>query len=143
VSLSAATRWIGAPADELIAMASHELARLFPDAGRARVIDGVVIRERTATFAGRPGTAKLRPTTRTPVAGLYLAGAWTDTGWPATMEGAVRSGIAAANAISSDFGCSLRSPATQAATGRSLAGARSLAPGDGSTTTSTSEEVPV
>ena len=114
VSLSAATRWIAAPADELIAMATREIARLFPDAAAGRVIDGVVIRERAATFAGRPGTAKLRPTTRTPVAGLYLAGAWTDTGWPATMEGAVRSGIAAATAISSDLtGCSLRSPATR------------------------------
>ena len=143
VSLSAATRWIAAPADELIAMATREITRLFPDAAAGRVIDGVVIRERAATFAGRPGTAKLRPTTRTPVAGLYLAGAWTDTGWPATMEGAVRSGIAAATAISSDLtGCSLRSPATQAEAGRSLAGARSLAPSDGLTANSTTEEVP-
>ena len=110
VSLSAATRWINAPADELIAMAARELTRLFPEAGAARVIDGVVIRERAATFAGRPGTRRLRPTTRTPVAGLFLAGAWTDTGWPATMEGAVRSGVAAANAISSDFGARWLAP---------------------------------
>ena len=63
VSLSAATRWIAAPADaRLIAMATGEIARLFSDAAAGRVIDGVVIRERAATFAGRPGTAKLRPT---------------------------------------------------------------------------------
>ena len=102
VSLSAATRWIAAPADELIAMATGEIARLFPDAAAGRMIDGVVIRERAPRLpAARARRSCAQPLA--PVAGLYLAGAWTDTGWPATMEGAVRSGIAAADAISSDF----------------------------------------
>ncbi|MFC6929472.1 FAD-dependent oxidoreductase [Actinomadura yumaensis] len=56
-------------------------------------------RERHATFRQRPGTAALRPGTVTRTPGMYLAGAWTDTGWPDTMEGAVRSGLAAAVAV--------------------------------------------
>jgi uncharacterized protein with NAD-binding domain and iron-sulfur cluster len=54
--------------------------------------------EPTATFRGAPGTRALRARSETHLAGLYLAGAWTDTGWPATMEGAVRSGLSAARA---------------------------------------------
>ena len=99
VSLSAATKWIAAPADALAAMANDELARLLPAASAARLLDSVVVRERAATFAGRPGTRHLRPGPVTGVRGLYVAGAWTDTGWPATMEGAVRSGVAAAEAV--------------------------------------------
>jgi squalene-associated FAD-dependent desaturase len=99
VSLSAASKWIAAPADALVAMAHDELARLFPAASAARLLDSVVVRERAATFAGRPGTRRLRPGPVTGVRGLYVAGAWTDTGWPATMEGAVRSGVAAAEAV--------------------------------------------
>jgi uncharacterized protein with NAD-binding domain and iron-sulfur cluster len=58
-----------------------------------------VTREPHATFRGAPGQAALRPGPRSGCRGLYLAGAWTDTGWPATMEGAVRSGEAAAEAL--------------------------------------------
>ena len=64
----------------------------------ATLLHADVTREPRATFAGVPGTQRLRPGARTDVPGLYLAGAWTDTGWPATMEGAVRSGRAAAAA---------------------------------------------
>jgi monoamine oxidase len=102
MSISAATRWLTTPADELVAMAGSEMSRLFPAAAGAKVVDSVVIRERSATFAGRPGTRRLRPGALSGVPRLYLAGAWTDTGWPATMEGAVRSGIAAARAVISD-----------------------------------------
>jgi squalene-associated FAD-dependent desaturase len=103
VSLSAARAWLAMPSDELIAQTQAELGRLFPPAWAARLLDAVVIRERAATFAGRPGTRALRPTSRTAVAGVYLAGAWTDTGWPATMEGAVRSGDAATAAVLADL----------------------------------------
>jgi uncharacterized protein with NAD-binding domain and iron-sulfur cluster len=71
------------------------LAELFPEARRAKVIDAVVSREHAATFRAVPGTGALRPGPITRVPGLYLAGAWTDTRWPATMEGAVRSGTVA------------------------------------------------
>jgi uncharacterized protein with NAD-binding domain and iron-sulfur cluster len=66
------------------------------------VLDSVVTKERAATFRAVPGSAVHRAGTRTRIDGLYLAGAWTATGWPATMEGAVRSGQAAAAAIAAD-----------------------------------------
>ncbi len=103
VSLSAATRWVTTPSDQLVSMAERELARLFPDALAARRLDAVVIRERAATFRGSPGTAALRPPVRTDRNGVYLAGAWTATSWPATMEGAVRSGVSAARALLADL----------------------------------------
>ncbi|PZS15692.1 MAG: phytoene dehydrogenase [Acidimicrobiales bacterium] len=96
VSLSAADQWLGQRPEQLSDMITGALAELFPAARSARVLDTVVTRERAATFRAVPGTAALRPGTKTAVPGLALAGAWTDTGWPATMEGAVRSGQAAA-----------------------------------------------
>lgn len=81
-----------------------ELERLLPAARSAGVEDFFVTRERTATFAPAPGVGKLRPGARTRAPGLYLAGAWTATGWPATMEGAVRSGFSAAGAALSGLG---------------------------------------
>jgi len=60
------------------------------------VTDAVVTRERAATFRAAPGSRALRPPEQTCIGGLFLAGAWCDTGWPATMEGAVRSGAKAA-----------------------------------------------
>lgn len=73
-----------------------ELERLLPAARGAGVRDFFVTRERTATFTPAPGVGRLRPGARTSAPGLLLAGAWTATGWPATMEGAVRSGATAA-----------------------------------------------
>ncbi|CAL9642666.1 phytoene dehydrogenase [Streptomyces griseomycini] len=75
-----------------------ELERLLPRTRGARVKDFFVTRERTATFVPAPGVGRLRPGARTEAPGLYLAGAWTATGWPATMESAVRSGVGAADA---------------------------------------------
>jgi uncharacterized protein with NAD-binding domain and iron-sulfur cluster len=73
------------------------LRELFPPARHAQLLDALVTRERAATFRAAPGTRALRPQTRTGVPGVFLAGAWCDTGWPATMEGAVRSGQQAAS----------------------------------------------
>lgn len=92
-----------------------ELERLLPAARGARVRDFFVTRERTATFAPAPGVGRLRPGTRTHAPGLYLAGAWTATGWPATMEGAVRSGFSAADAALSALGRRHRHPQEEAA----------------------------
>jgi hydroxysqualene dehydroxylase len=72
---------------------------LFPGARGAVVRSVHVSREHAATFAARPGTESLRPDPRTSVAGLVMAGAWTNTGWPATLEGAVLSGHAAAREV--------------------------------------------
>ena len=96
VSQSAAFDEIGDRPAEMIERYRSALDDLFPLAAEAKVVDAVVTREHRATFAGRPGTRRLRPGPTTAIDGLFLAGAWTDTGWPATMEGAVRSGNLAA-----------------------------------------------
>jgi squalene-associated FAD-dependent desaturase len=80
-----------------------ELGELWPAAQEAQLLRWWVVTEHGATFAVRPGIEALRPPQRTPVDGLFLAGDWTDTGWPATMEGAVRSGYLAAQEILKDL----------------------------------------
>ena len=78
-----------------------ELAEIWPSARAATLLRWWVVTEHGATFAVRPGVESVRPPQRTAVDGLFLAGDWTDTGWPATMEGAVRSGYLAAQGIMS------------------------------------------
>ena len=95
VSLSAAESHIGRPAADLVSHFTAELARLLPAAAGATVTESIVTREHSATFFGVPGTNSLRAGTECGLPGVYLAGAWSDTGWPATMEGAVRSGTEA------------------------------------------------
>ncbi|WP_018335242.1 hydroxysqualene dehydroxylase HpnE [Actinomycetospora chiangmaiensis] len=96
VSLSAANAYLARPSRDLVATFTAALASLLPRARAARVLDAFVTRAPRATFRPVPGTAAHRPAAATPLPGLALAGAWTDTGWPATMEGAVRSGSTAA-----------------------------------------------
>ena len=96
ISISGADAVIGRRPEDLVRSFHHALGELFPLARRAALLDATVSREHAATFRPRPGTAGLRPGTATARPGLLLAGAWCDTGWPATMEGAVRSGQAAA-----------------------------------------------
>jgi squalene-associated FAD-dependent desaturase len=96
VSISCADAEHGERPEVLVARYAEALGALFPRARSAKVVDAVVSREHEATFRGVPGTARLRPGPETGIGGLFLAGAWTDTGWPATMEGAVRSGSRAA-----------------------------------------------
>ncbi|MEV0714495.1 hydroxysqualene dehydroxylase HpnE [Asanoa sp. NPDC050611] len=98
VSLSAADELVDLPVAELRELLFPDLAGLFPTFGEAEVVDFFVTRERTATFRAAPGSQRLRPPAVTAIQDLFLAGAWTDTGWPATMEGAVRSGDTAADA---------------------------------------------
>jgi uncharacterized protein with NAD-binding domain and iron-sulfur cluster len=96
ISLSAADEYAEVPAARLREQFVPALAELFPAARDARVTEFFVTRERRATFRQGPGTGALRPKAGTRLPGLVLAGAWTDTGWPDTMEGAVRSGLSAA-----------------------------------------------
>lgn len=98
-SVSAADTRIGAPAATIAAEFAEEMARLFPAARSARLREAFVTREPTATFRQTPGQAAKRRPPTTGLPGLGLAGSWTATGWPATMEGGVRSGIAAALAV--------------------------------------------
>jgi squalene-associated FAD-dependent desaturase len=97
ISLSAADRYITRGAADLVSSFFEALGEVFHAARRARLVDGVVTRERAATFRAVPGSRSLRPAEQTPIPGLFVAGAWCDTGWPATMEGAVRSGTKAAS----------------------------------------------
>ncbi|MHB1424574.1 MAG: hydroxysqualene dehydroxylase HpnE [Gemmataceae bacterium] len=77
----------------------EELVRLFPAAATAQVIRARVVTEHAATFIPLPGVDKRRPSQTSPIPNLFVAGDWTATGWPATMESAVRSGYLAAEAL--------------------------------------------
>jgi len=112
VSLSVADAYVGASRDALRAQFEPALQQLFPAARDARILAFFVTCERAATFRGAPGTAVKRPKAETAVRSIHLAGAWTDTGWPATMEGAVRSGDNAARTALLSVG--LRSAAREA-----------------------------
>lgn len=104
VSISAAHEHMAAPRAELAETVASELERVLPGARGLRPSDWTVVKEARATFAPSPGQAARRPGPTTPVTRVALAGAWTATGWPATMEGAVRSGIRAARAVLEDVG---------------------------------------
>ncbi len=99
VSLSAADEELNLTVDELRARYLPALAGLLPAAREASIDTFFVTREHAATFRAGPGARAWRPSPRTSLPGLALAGSWTDTGWPATMEGAVRSGHAAAREV--------------------------------------------
>jgi squalene-associated FAD-dependent desaturase len=98
--VSAAYRSAPRPNAELVAAAEDALRRFFPAMKDARVLRSLVMREAEATFASDPASEKLRPGPTTPVSGLFLAGDYTNTGLPATIEGAVQSGLTAASACS-------------------------------------------
>jgi squalene-associated FAD-dependent desaturase len=102
ISLSHAVDAIDKSVSELRERFLPELERLLPRAREATVLDVAVTHEPRATFRAGPGSRRARPDARTSIPGIYLAGSWTDTGWPATMESAVLSGLAAARALLDD-----------------------------------------
>jgi squalene-associated FAD-dependent desaturase len=85
--------------EEILELATRELAEFFPVVKEAKVLKAAVIKEIYATYAILPGLDKHRPEAKTQWPNIFLAGDWTSTGWPATMEGAVRSGYMAAEAL--------------------------------------------
>lgn len=89
---------------EIIDLALTELAEFLPAVKDARLEKAHVVKEVRATFSARPGLEQSRPLSRTAIQNLFLAGDWTKTGWPATMEGAVRSGYLAAEAVTAAAG---------------------------------------
>ena len=89
---------------EIIELCRHELADVLPATCEANVLKAMVIKEVNATFSPEPGVDRWRPAQTTPVSNLFLSGDWTQTGWPSTMEGAVRSGYLAAEAALAHFG---------------------------------------
>ncbi|HEX9031361.1 MAG TPA: hydroxysqualene dehydroxylase HpnE [Streptosporangiaceae bacterium] len=111
VSLSAADDYVDVPVATLREQFVPAMEGLFPAAAQARITDFFVTRERRATFRQGPGAGGIRPGSQTPVRGLVVAGAWTDTGWPDTMEGAVRSGHNAAQEVIRQAAAGLPGPA--------------------------------
>lgn len=99
VVVSAARPLRGLGRDEVRRQVVAELRRLFPGVAAATVLRAKVVTEHTATFSAVPGVDRWRPPQASPVPNLVLAGDWTRTGWPATMEGAVRSGYLAAEVV--------------------------------------------
>jgi squalene-associated FAD-dependent desaturase len=129
VSLSAADGYVDVPTPALRKQFLPAMADLFPAAREARVSDFFVTRERRATLRQVPGCERLRPPAATALPGLVLAGAWTDTGWPDTMEGAVRSGLNAVLALRQG----LAAPGPLSWPGTPAGWARDLAAGTGAT----------
>jgi squalene-associated FAD-dependent desaturase len=99
VVVSAARQFRGLGHEEVERRVIAELRRLFPAAGPAIVRRARVVTEHAATFSAVPGVDRWRPGQAAPLANLFVAGDWTATGWPATMEGAVRSGYLAAEEL--------------------------------------------
>ncbi|HXG09129.1 MAG TPA: hydroxysqualene dehydroxylase HpnE [Gemmataceae bacterium] len=99
VVVSAARQFRGLGHDEVRRRIVAEMARLFPAAAPEALRRVRVVTEHAATFSAVPGVDRWRPVQESPIANLFVAGDWTATGWPATMEGAVRSGYLAAEAL--------------------------------------------
>jgi uncharacterized protein with NAD-binding domain and iron-sulfur cluster len=106
VSLSGAQSEMGMSVEALRERYVPALRELFPRAREAKLELFVATREHAATFRAAPGAGALRPPPGTAARGVALAGAWTATGWPATIEGAVLSGHAAADSVLSGLGLS-------------------------------------
>jgi zeta-carotene desaturase len=111
--ISAAREWVGKSKDESLKLFEQQVRAVLPQAGGASLERGVIVIEKRATFSPTPGIDRIRPAQSPPNGGvqnLYLAGDYTRTGWPATMEGAVRSGYLAAEAVMRDVVAGSKQP---------------------------------
>ncbi len=99
ISVSGAWEYINESKETLLDIFSTEMRRLFPKAQTANIEKFLVVKQPEATLRCNLGVTKLRPSQKTPIPNMFLAGEWTDTGWPSTMESAVRSGTLAANFV--------------------------------------------
>ena len=110
VSLSAAWEYIGLPREELAQAVHTEVLAAFSHEGAGQkggspnLLHWSVVKQRQATIRCLPGVEDLRPPSATPISNLFLAGDWTKTGWPSTLEGAARSGFNAAQAVAAPVG---------------------------------------
>ena len=102
--VSASETMLKMPRQEIIDLAMRELIEFLPAVAQANLVKAHVVKEAKATFRAKPGLEVKRPLSRTIIPNLFLAGDWTRSGWPATMEGAVRSGYLAAEAASAYLG---------------------------------------
>ncbi|MXY50262.1 MAG: FAD-dependent oxidoreductase [Gemmatimonadetes bacterium] len=97
--VSASDDWMKTPRQVIIDQAMEDLESLLPAVRRAKLLKAIVVKEGRATFAPRPGCDALRPGPSSPFPNFSIAGDWVQTGWPATMESAVRSGYQAAEVL--------------------------------------------
>jgi squalene-associated FAD-dependent desaturase len=97
--ISASYELLAKSRQEIIDICLREVRQALPKAREAQLVKATVIKETAATFSPEPGVDRWRPPQTSPVERMFLAGDWTATGWPATMEGAVRSGYLAAEAV--------------------------------------------
>jgi zeta-carotene desaturase len=102
--VSASRSLVEMPREKVIQLALRELAEFFPLVREAKLEKSHVVKEIRATFSPLPGLEEQRPESCTEISNLFLAGDWTRSGWPATMEGAVRSGYLAAEAVTKAAG---------------------------------------
>jgi zeta-carotene desaturase len=102
--VSASRGLTGMARADVIELAVSELGEFFPAAREANLLKAHVVKEIRATFSAGPGLEARRPVSRTSIGNLFLAGDWTRSGWPSTMEGAVRSGYLAAEALTASAG---------------------------------------
>ena len=102
--VSASHGLVEMPRQDVIDLAVRELREFLPAAREAQLVKAHVVKEVRATYSAVPGLAAHRPSQQTAIENLFLAGDWTDSGWPATMEGAVRSGYKAAEFTSASLG---------------------------------------
>lgn len=102
--VSASRGLLKMPRGDIIELACRELAEYFPTVTEAKLLRSHVVKEAKATYSIAPGLTAHRPVAETPYENVFLAGDWTDTNWPATMEGAVRSGYRAAEAAARSQG---------------------------------------
>lgn len=100
--ISASHRFAKTPKEELVEMVLEDVRACLPEAQKANVIRSFVVRWPKATIVPKPGVEALRPDQRSPIENLYVAGEWTNTGWPSTMESAARSGYRAAEYLLAD-----------------------------------------
>jgi len=101
---SASHAWLERTKPEILEIALGEIRAALPATREAGIVKALVLKEPMATFSPKPGCEQARPGARSGMPNLYLAGDWLQTGWPATMEGAVRGGYLAAEAILEDSG---------------------------------------
>jgi squalene-associated FAD-dependent desaturase len=102
--VSASTEFAALSREQALNRATSQLAEFFPGVARARLVKSALIKEMRATFGVPPGVDGARPSAVSPWANCFLAGDWTATGWPSTMESAARSGFLAAEALCASLG---------------------------------------
>lgn len=108
LTISASFAQLHQTREAILASALRELQMFFPAVAEATLVKSGILKDARATFSVTPGMDAYRPAQATPEQGLFLAGDWTQTGWPSTMEGAVRGGLLAAEALSASAGARQR-----------------------------------